>query len=496
MKNKIALILAVFCGSFAFAQTNKLPVEIVLGKLTEEDDDTEAGAFVGYDGEHYILKEYDWDIFSLNNDFKYEREGDLVFKYDKRSVTEDRYFFVEHSLYMIYHIRDKKVDQTKFFAQEISVTSMEQIGPPVSLFNTTDDLDAIEVIISDDNSFAAFFTQPDVDKDEDIYFEVAVVDRELSPKWQKKVKLPYAKEDMYVTDYKISNNGDVFVVCQLDFEKKDKDLPDYEIKIFAVSEDSNEATEFTASLGNQFITDLSIDVASNGDLVCAGYYSDEGDYSIKGCYYLRVDPSTGEEISENKKAFDEDLINEMLSKKQIKKGEDELYSYYLDHIEVRKDGNTILMGEKYYVTTYQSSYYSNGTWHTTTNYVYHYDHIIVSMVDAEGYIIWSKIIPKYSTSERYAYAFDSEGVYIFYNDSDINLEAEDKEEVENKYKGNAISTMAMINNEGELEKYNLFINPEELHLSINASKMLSEEKFFFYAMDSKHFQAGYILLKP
>jgi hypothetical protein len=122
------------------------------------------------------------------------------------------------------------------------------------------------------------------------------------------------------------------------------------------------------------------------------------------------------------------------------------------------------------------------------------------MVDPDGHIKWATIVPKYSTYETYTYAIDANGVYIFYNESKENIAAKNIDD----FKSNCLNCtrypmVAYLDNDGVLKKYALLNNLAEkdvLTLNVSASKQADDNSFFFYTYDKKHYQAGYLKLKP
>ena len=103
---------------------------------------------------------------------------------------------------------------------------------------------------------------------------------------------------------------------------------------------------------------MKIAINQVGDIICGGFYSDNGTSSINGSYFLKIDQNTTSITSKSFKEFGIDFITQNMTDKKQKessknektKGKDvELYEYDLEDIVLRDDGGAILIGEQYFV---------------------------------------------------------------------------------------------------------------------------------------------------
>ena len=92
---------------------------------------------------------------------------------------------------------------------------------------------------------------------------------------------------------------------------------------------------------------MQIEILDDNRLVCAGFYSNKGTYSVKGTYFLSIDAATKEIKTKSFKEFSLDFIIQSMSDRQANRtvrkmdngSEPELYEYDLDKLLIGKDGS-------------------------------------------------------------------------------------------------------------------------------------------------------------
>jgi hypothetical protein len=258
--------------------------------------------------------------------------------------------------------------------------------------------------------------------------------------WEKEIRLPY-KEDLFeVTDYEVDNFGNVHLLGIIFKEKrkeKRKGKPNYKYQVLSYRNQGDELIEYPIAISGKFLTDMQIAVNSNQDIICGGFYSVEGTFSIKGSYFLKVDGETKEIIEKSFKDFGIDFITQNMKKREEKKAKKkdekgknvELFEYDLDRIILRSDGGAVLVGEQYYVVVKTvTTFDANGRSQTRTTYKYYYNDIIVVSVLPDGSIDWTEKIPKRQATindggffSSYAMSVIGNKLYFVFNDNPKNL---------------------------------------------------------------------------
>lgn len=221
-------------------------------------------------------------------------------------------------------------------------------------------------------------------------------------------------------------------------QRKKKMNYQYVVKLYRKDESS--PLSYKISPGNNFFHDLQYKFDKNGDLVCAGFYSEKGVQSIRGVYYFLFD---GKTAAVKKSSFNElgmDFITSNLSeteikevKKKLEKGETvDLLKFHSRDIIVRENGGVVLAGELIRSIEVSPSFdytgLSSGFSHALYYSGYEYNDIAVISLDDHGAINWSKKIAKEQVNQKgnsfssYGLVAKEDKVYLFYNDYPSNLD--------------------------------------------------------------------------
>jgi hypothetical protein len=228
---------------------------------------------------------------------------------------------------------------------------------------------------------------------------VKVFDDNYELLWKTKYTQSYERGLSRVESVNVSDDGLVYILTKVWKDKKEREKGErnYEYFINVVTEDGLETKE-KLELKDNFIVDLKLNIADNGDLICGGFYSKEG-FRSDGVFFMQLDAKDFKIESESLKEFELDFITDGMSerktaktKKRAKKGKE----VGLTHVEfrdfiVKEDGGAVLVGEYVHVYT-TSSTDANGNTTTTTHY--NYDDIYIVSIDEDGDIEWAEKIEK------------------------------------------------------------------------------------------------------
>jgi hypothetical protein len=194
---------------------------------------------------------------------------------------------------------------------------------------------------------------------------------------------------------------------------------------------------------NKFFRDMRMGVTQKSEIICTGFYSNDGTYSVAGTYYLRFDKELGSVLNESYNDFTLDFLTQNLDKKDAKKAVErakkgkgnEAFAFSLNDLLIRKDGSVTLVGENMKSLTVKSINHpqpnsKTGPYMktTSTSKYYSYKDIIAVHLSPEGELEWAeKIAKKQSTSRdfgyfsSYALANDQDKLYFIFNDNSKNL---------------------------------------------------------------------------
>jgi hypothetical protein len=276
-----------------------------------------------------------------------------------------------------------------------------------------------------------------------------------------------------ITDYKLSNEGTLFLVTSLVV----KDEPTT-IKFYKVTGDEINALEL--NLGEKYTSQLTIAVNKEENFVVSGFYGERGikgqtkGTGVRGVFYSVMDPKSQDILSSGYHEFDDQFIMEGLSKRQKEKTEKKkekkgiepsLYNFKMRHFETTSDGGYLGVAEESYVvvTTYTDP--KTGARHTT--YTYYEMDLIVFKLDKQGEMQWKKKIQKAQiTNNDGAYRSSfvmrqvGEKVFIIFNDHMKNydpisfkyLNSDTQYPMTFTKKNNAIAVVAVNIEDGLIER--------------------------------------------
>ena len=474
------------------AQKTTKKAKIIWGMETKESKKISLGDVVGYDESGtYILKTRRKGLYGINSDLILEH---LDQKLAKTLTTElnlevndmkKSYEYIVHSneqLFLFSSYLDNKAKKNTLYYQKLNKKTLQpekklnQIGQIDYSGNRKYNSGSFSLIRSRDEHRILIFYGLPFEKGAKQKYGFTVLDKDMNKLWEKKVTLPYAQELFDVERYRIDEQGNVYILGLIYKDKRKlrrKGEPNYKYTVISYKDEGNTVADYPIELPGKFITDMQLAIADNGDIICGGFYSDEGKFSIKGSYYLSIDGSTKKIKSRSFNEFGIDFITQHFkankakkAKKKAEKGKNvEMYQYELDDIVLKDDGGAILIGEQYYVRVVtRTSTDANGHTTTSTTYYYHYNDIIVININPEGEIEWTEKIPKKQVTTNdggyyssYALAIRDDKLYFIFNDNPANLFYKSGEKISNFNKGKgSVAILVTLTEEGRYSKELLF----------------------------------------
>ncbi|GAB5538181.1 MAG: hypothetical protein Salg2KO_02840 [Salibacteraceae bacterium] len=365
---------------------------------------------------------------------------------------------------------------------------------------------------NDDSKLLVYIDQP-YEPGEAEKFGFRVYDQEMRPVWSQDVALPYTDDNFSVTRVRLGNNGKAYVLGRV---YKDgtggifKNM-DYRISILEYDGKSDEPKEYKIDLEGKNINEIQMTVADNGDLMCAGFYSEFGSTSssIGGSFYIRTEGATGEVKSMRTKKFTSEFMKKgmreragkRLDKKMARGKNIEMNQYDLREIVRRDDGGVILVAERYYVVVTTTTD-ANGN--TSRTYTYHYEDIIVVNIDPNGEIEWSQKIPKNQITKNdngfyssYALKVMGDKLFFIFYDNPKNLAYQSGEPASFRGKINrSLLMLVEVDKVGNVEREPLLGEGDsELFMRPKLMRVMSSNEMLMYARRKKKNQLAKVVFK-
>jgi hypothetical protein len=353
-------------------------------------------ASVKYSLEHYNQQFIPTTSFDLNLDDN--REVELIVQ-------------LRNKLFLFSSLADSKTKVNTLSVQEINKKTLRPDPSMITIatINFKGELKSnsgkFRFRVSRDSSKVLVFYNLPYNKDEPESFGFTVLDDQLRPVWSKEATLPFENELFDLESFRVDNQGDVYLLGLIYKEKrksKRKGAPNYQYQIFAYRDQGKSVKEYLISMEDKFLTDMQIEILNDKNLICAGFYSAKGTYSIRGTFFLTIDAVSKEVKTRSFKEFGVDFLAanmtenqaEKIKKKEKAGAENELYEYDLDRLIVGKDGSAILLGEQYFVNSVTHTYMVNGVMQQNTVVHYYYNDIIAVKINPSGEIQWAEKIAK------------------------------------------------------------------------------------------------------
>lgn len=496
MKNKFySSLFSIVISITAFGQSNSDKYHIKWGNEIEASRRQTLSEIVGRDRNGFYGLKTKHGMFagstseltleSYDNDANLVKSVELTLSDEPRKRSFEDVVKFNNKYYLFSSYPDAKTKKNNLYIQTIDMVRLMPNNDTKKIAeidfsegNRKRNNGDFYTTTSKDSSKLLVYYQLPFDRGEKEKLGFVVIDNSMNAVWKKDITLPYNDELCDIERYRVDNDGNVYFQCLVYKEKRRKKRhgePNYQYVLLNYRKDSEQPVEYNIDLPGKFLTDMQFGVINNKDLICAGFYSEKGSFSIKGSFFLTIDGASKRIKKQSYKEFSIDVLFENLTDRQkkrverrIEKGKDvELYEYDLDNIIVRDNGGALLYGEQYYVdvvTTTQTG--PNGVVTTTTNYYYNYNDIIVVSVTPDGDIEWVKKIPKRQVTANdngfYSsyYNFIRDGkVYFLFNDNPENLleKTEDSKKYKNFTGGkNSVVVIAELDLNGNYSKEALF----------------------------------------
>jgi hypothetical protein len=412
----LLLHLAFLSSICCFGQ---LDPTVTMGQEFDAPRKSSLNDIIGYDNTGiYAIKErygfgsirYTIEHYNKTNLFP-DKSFDLDLKENGRDVTIEKIFQINNRLYMFSSVADSRTKRNILSVQEISKKSLQpektkvEIGQINFEGESRSNRGHFLLRVSRDSSKVLVVHELPYEKHEPARFGLQVLDDQFNRIWNKDVTVPYEDELFDIETVKVDNDGDVYLLSLIYSEKrksKRRGLPNYTYHVFAYRDKGATVKQYPISVADKFLTDMQIEILGNKNLVCAGFYSARGTFSIRGTYFMTVDAASKEIITKSFKEFPVDFLVANMTegeanrtkKKEERGGETELYEYDLNKILVGRDGSALLIGEQYFVKQVTQTRRINGMIQTYTTNHYYYNDIIVVKIGPSGEIEWAEKIAK------------------------------------------------------------------------------------------------------
>ena len=509
----IALVFSTLMVSAQLEITKKATInwgEELKFKKSEDIED-----YIGeYKNRHYILKysyKKGFSILRFSKDMTLELDVPLNLKNnEKKNMILESLKFFKGNLFLLSSYANKKTKKNTLYYRIVDPETL-QSGKLTKIdefsFEKKRRKGSFGVEFSDDKSKVLVYLSKPYEKKGFEKFGFTVFDSQMNEIWKKDIQLPYTDEFFIIEDYQVNDEGDAYIMGReynLKAKERVKGKPNYKYHILSYSSKGRKEKNYEIDLDGKFITDITFNIAKNGDLICAGLYSDKGTYSVKGTFFMTIDFDTKKVKNHSMKSFSEDFITKGWSDRALRKAKKkaskknasiEMYEYDLKDFVLREDGGAVLLAEQYYVrvvTTRTTD--ANGNTTTRTTYHYYYNDVIVINISPKGKIEWVSKIDKYQHSvndggyaSSYALQVDDDNLHLIYNEGAKKYYSkEELKQMARKDKRAKLTVIATVDAKGEIEKEILInVSGESTYPIPKYSNQINDNEMFLYTRKGK-----------
>jgi hypothetical protein len=326
---------------------------------------------------------------------------------------------------------------------------------------------------------------------------------ELETVFSRNIEFPYKGRNFSIHHVKIDPSGRVYLLVKVQYEK---DQAEYDIRRFryglvTFAGEETPIEDYEVILEENFIADIDFDIESNGDIVCAGFYSKRGLNRASGSFFLKIDRNLNAVSEKRLTPFDPQFSARFTESSRLR-NRSEITDFKLDHMVRFDDGSRALIAEQFLIQ--EICYQDFRTGMFTCNYVYFYNNIIVVKMESDGLVAWTADIPKYQESSNdmgvyssYVFSKSGSNLYFVYNDHEKNLKSKGERDV---YVMNnvrrSVPILATIDIDGRFKKEPLQSEGKSrLFLIPIFSTQLSEQSMLLLGMTTNKYRVGIIPLR-
>lgn len=515
MKNIFKKVLALLFFMQVFVSTSHgQRIEVEWGPSIKSPKNSHVTQIAGVDDDgFYVQRDQQKGLLSLgrssyfierfDNNFKrvFNKELQMPGRDPNEMVLEDLMYLDGRLLMFSSYFNRKTLDHYAF------ASPIDKEGVVSEELQEVDKIEAknrrrtgnFDFVISPDSTRILVYHDEPFERREKERFNIKIFDRDLYELSTAEVVLPYDDVDAEIIEKLVDDSGKVYMLLRINKERGERIFRPRNYRFLVVLiEPSTEViiNEYDLSLGRKFISEAGMRLDENGDLIASGLYSERSESRAKGIFYMKLDGKSKEVIAGSTQEFDSRFIADVSGNRRVRDNR-ELENFRLDHIEFLDDGSTVIVAEQYFVMV-TSNTTPDGV--MTNTYHYYHNDIIVANIDVAGEIKWVAKVPKRQHTinqdefSGYAFGHSKKNLFFIYNDHKRNTKVKDERRL--KYFNNprnAVVMLAVVNEQGEVEKTPLFSAREQKTYTVpRVSFQRSDDEIIIYGIRGRFYKFGKI----
>jgi hypothetical protein len=459
-------------------------------------NDMSSVSLFNLNGQKIFLERYD-----TNNKIVFSKE--LIVPVPVKTKTKYKFediFYLQGQLIMFASFLDKDAGENTAFATRVSSTGeVDEHLVEVASFGDAKKRNPGEFgfTISNDSSKILVFQNLPYERRLNEKFQFKVLDNQLSTVFSKAVTLPKLDKDTWIGDYRVDNDGSVYLMASMNKSKEERSSKEqkFNTKVFGYFTDG-QSKEYDIRIPNKFLTEMTFNLDKKRDLIIAGFYADDKRLRSSGTFFLRLDHESKKVISQGVKDFSKEFLENFMSKTKAKNENAGIANMSLDQLIVREDGGAVLVAEQayMYVVTNRTKY--------GTTYTYHYinNDIVFVNINPDGTIQWVSRVPKkqHTINDGAAYSSYSvsvmqDKIYLIYNDHVKNIGKDDPKKFKQMKKPQkAVTMLVAMDNTGKFQRKALFPARDHKTIVRPSFYLQGDDNVIIYSETGREYRYGNI----
>lgn len=331
---------------------------------------------------------------------------------------------------------------------------------------------------------------------------VILLDKDLSIHAElRTIDLPYNYKSADQLDYALDEEGGLYILAREYFGKKkhfktENGDPNFEMSIYNLPVNDRDFVKYTVALDNLLITNAALIPDENGNLICAGFYSDGlqrkngtfwgvwmklksvANLDAVGVFSMPIKKNLGEGSDISYTKFPIEVINLYSKAHEARRNErrDEVGKLGIPYLKLRNiaatpDGGSVIVCEQFHIEQVVSVVggMSIGG-RRDVNYDYYFEDVFVAKFDKEGELVFMKKIPKNQKSRlatlipnykgelsiKYHQTDDFHYVFFLDNIKNLGLDEQKAPARHANGQGGFFTGYRIDNHSGDMEQFSLF----------------------------------------
>lgn len=285
------------------------------------------------------------------------RYTELSLQFRGNDLEFERAIMQNDQIHVIASFHNRRTRKTHLFHRSYLADqfraegSWKLIGDVPSLSRTDKGIFKIE--FARDSSFLAIVSDIPRRSRQSYKLKVLLLDRNFDSVYAKEADFGYPAGNFSAEQMQITANGEIFLLGRNTITSRRsvslRTRP-YVYTVFELKDEASKPKEILLPQTDNFISDLTFQINRPDEFVFAGFYSETSVSNQKGTVYFRLNPETGLLSTPAFTAFSIDILEQLLTRRQIARGR-ELLNFDLNHLILRSDGGGVLIAEQYNVIT-------------------------------------------------------------------------------------------------------------------------------------------------